>query len=71
MSTETNNHFFYNYQMAKHAYSINDGHFDGLLSSPLNPVKVVPKKIKSVCRMLTKKELRENDKLLKSLNIKL
>lgn len=70
MSTETNNHFFYNYQMAILSWSLNDESFDVLFSSPLNPVKVVPKKIKSVCRPCTKKEIRENDKLLKSLNLK-
>ena len=57
MSQETNNHFFYNYQMAKMSWTVNDEHWQEVLNSPKPPVTATRKvKVKSIVRDMTKEE---------------
>lgn len=66
----THNAFTHAYQMSKLFWCADDNHWQDLLNSPKPPVTVQRKvKIKSVSRMLTTKEIKDNLKLLKKIKL--
>jgi len=71
MSQQTVNAFIESYQMSKLFWCVDDNHFQEVLNSQKPPVTVQREvKIKSEVRMLSKKEIKDNLKLLKKLKIK-